>query len=250
MTNPTAIISTGPLEEFLDNAQALVTEAKIHVEEDGFDLRAVDPANVGMIHENLSASAFESYDFDGGVIGVNLDRLADAVGMADDLVQLTLNEQTRKLVVESGGLEFTMALIDPDSIRQEPDIPDITDRLTATLVCEARDLQRAETAADLCSDHIAFGASVDDEVFYADAEGDTDDVRLTWEREDTLEGSTVDGEAHSLFSLDYLSDMLKPVNASSELELNIGEEVPMFLDGTFADGHGEMRFMLAPRMQS
>ena len=252
MSNPTAIIKTDPLAQFIDNATALMAEAKIHLNPDGIELRGVEPANVGMIHESLSEDAFESYDFDGGVIGVNLERLSDAIGMAgsDDLVQLTLDHETRKLVIESGGMEFTMALIDTDSIRSEPDVPDIDDRLTATLVCEAAELQRAEKAADLCSKHIAFGASVDDEEFYAEADGDTDDVRVTWERDEAGEGSAVNDDAHSLFSLDYLKDMLKPLDTNGDVELDIGDSVPMFLDATFADGDGELTFMLAPRIES
>lgn len=247
-----AIIRADKLEQFVDNAHTLVAEAKIHLGTEEMRLAAVDPANVGMVDESLAADAFESYEFDGGVIGVSLERLADVLGMAsnDDLVFLELDSETRKLAIEIGGLEYTLALIDPDSIRQEPDIPDIEDELTATFVGEARDLQRARKAADLCSDHIAFGADVGGELFYADAEGDTDDVRVTWEREDCGEGSAVDADAHSLFSLGYVKDMLSPLNASEETTLQVGEDFPMLLDSQFADGDGDLRYSLAPRVQS
>lgn len=247
-----AIARADRLEQFVENAHTLAPEAKLHLDADALGCAVVDPANVGMVDQTLAADGFESYEFDGGVIGVSLDRLSDVLGMADsdDLVHLDLDEQTRKLHIDIGDLEYTLALIDPDSIRQEPDIPDIEDKLSATFVGEARDLQRARTAADLCSDHIAFGASVDGELFYAEAEGDTDDVRVEWGRDDCLEGSTVDADAHSLFSLDYLKDMLAPINASTETTLRIGEEFPLFLDSQFADEHGDLRYSLAPRIQS
>ena len=245
-----AIVRADHLAQFVDNANALAREAKLRL--DGDELRAavVDPANVGMIEQSLAADAFESYDFDGGVIGVSLDRLDDVLGMADsdDLVRLELDEETRKLHISIDGLEYTLALIDPDSIRQEPAVPDIGAELTATLVCEARELHHAAKAADLCSGHIAFGASVGGEVFYAEAEGDTDDVRYEWSRDDTREGSAVEADAHSLYSLDYLKDMLKPITASAETTLRVGEGFPMFMDSRFASGHGELRYMLAPRV--
>src|SRR5699024_11388496 len=54
-----------------------------------------DPANVGMVDLTLSADAFESYEADGGVIGVDLSRLQDIASMAgnDDLVHLELDEE-------------------------------------------------------------------------------------------------------------------------------------------------------------
>lgn len=246
------ILDEGTLSTFVDNAHALVAEAKIQLNDGGIRLAAVDPANVAMLDETLDAAAFESYDESGGVIGVNLERLSNVVGFADngELVHLELDEETRKLHVEIGTLEYTIALIDPDSIRQEPEIPDVEEELSAKLVVEARELQRACKAGGLCSDHIAFGANVDDEVFYAESEGDTVDMRYEWPREDTIEGSYVDGTAHSLYSLDYIDDVLKPIRSGAEVSLRVGEEYPMFMDCSFADGDGDLRYMVAPRVQS
>ena len=94
-----AIVSADTLGAALDSVSVLVDECKIRLDEEGLTIRAVDPANVGMVDLELSATAFESYETDGGVIGVNLDRLEDIVGMADSdqLVHLELDEETRKL---------------------------------------------------------------------------------------------------------------------------------------------------------
>jgi proliferating cell nuclear antigen len=247
-----AIVRADRLAQFVDNAGALALEAKFHLDEDGLESAVVDPANVGMVEQSLAAAAFESYEFDGDVIGVGLERLDDVLGMADsdDLVHLELDASTRTLAIAVGGLEYTLALIDPDAIRQEPDVPDIGEELTATLVCEARELQHASTAADLCSDHIAFGAKPGSEVLYAEAQGDTDDVRYEWDREDTREGTTVTASAHSSYSLEYITDVLKPIAASTETVLQVGTDVPMFIESGFADGHGHRKYMIAPRTQS
>jgi len=68
-----------------------------------------------MVDLSLDASAFESYEADGGLIGVDLSRLEDIAGMADtgQLIQLELDEETRKLHIQIDGLEYTLALIDP-----------------------------------------------------------------------------------------------------------------------------------------
>ncbi|SEW18269.1 DNA polymerase sliding clamp [Halobacterium jilantaiense] len=243
-----AIVSADTLKETLDSVSVLVDECKIHLDEDGLSIRAVDPANVGMVDLDLAAAAFESYEADGGLIGVNLSRLEDIAGMADagQLVQLELDEETRKLHIQIDGLEYTLALIDPDSIRQEPDIPDLD--LPAHVVIEGRDIDRAVTAADMVSDHIALGVDAADELFYVDAEGDTDDVHLELTRDQLIDLES--GAAHSLFSLDYLKDMNKAIPKDAEVELELGDEYPVKMHFDIAEAQGQVTYMLAPRIQS
>ncbi|NIB98137.1 DNA polymerase sliding clamp [Halobacterium sp. R2-5] len=243
-----AIVSADTLRETLDSVSVLVDECKIHLDEDGLSIRAVDPANVGMVNLDLGAAAFESYEADGGIIGVNLSRLEDIAGMADSdqLVQLELDEETRKLHIQIDGLEYTLALIDPDSIRQEPDIPDLD--LSANVVIEGADIDRSVRAADMVSDHIALGVDAADELFYVDAEGDTDDVHLELTRDDLIDLEA--GDAHSLFSLDYLKDMNKAIPKDAEVELELGDEYPVKIHFDIAEAQGRVTYMLAPRIQS
>ncbi|MFC7043407.1 DNA polymerase sliding clamp [Halonotius aquaticus] len=243
-----AIVSADTLKDALDSVSVLVDECKIRLNEEEFAIRAVDPANVGMVDLSLAAAAFESYEADGGVIGVNLGRLEDIAGMANsgDLIHLELNEETRKLHIQIDGLSYTLALIDPDSIRQEPDIPDLD--LSAEIVLEGSQLSRGITAADMVSDHIALRVDPDEEAFYIEAEGDTDDVDLKLDSDDLIDLTA--GAADSLFSLDYLKDMNKAIPKAAEVTTELGEEFPVKLHYEFAEGLGQVTYMLAPRIQS
>jgi len=243
-----AIVRAETLQATLDSVGVLVDECKIHLDDGGIEIRAVDPANVGMVDLSLDAEAFESYEADGGLIGVNLVRLQDIAGMADSdqLVHLELDEETRKLHISIDGLEYTLALIDPESIREEPDLPG--GDLAATIVIEGRDIDRAVTAADMVSDHIELGVDESDEVFYVKAQGDTDDVHLELDADDLID--LVVGPASSLFSLDYLQDMNKAIPKDTEVTMELGDEFPVKLHFDIAEGEGEVTYMLAPRIQS
>ena len=243
-----AIVSAETLKDALDSVSVLVDECKIRLNEEEFAIRAVDHANVGMVDLSLAAAAFESYEADGGVIGVNLGRLEDIAGMANsgDLIHLELDEETRKLHIQIDGLSYTLALIDPDSIRQEPDIPDLD--LSAEIVLEGSQLSRGITAADMVSDHIALRVDPDDAAFYIEAEGDTDDVDLKLGSDDLIDLTA--GNADSLFSLDYLKDMNKAIPNDAEVTTELGEEFPVKLHYEFAEGLGQVTYMLAPRIQS
>jgi hypothetical protein len=130
-----AAIQGGELKTVLKTLGAIVDETRIHIDEDGLRMRAVDPANVAMDDLELEAAAFESYDASPGLLGVNLDRFSNVVKMANktDLVQLWFDTSTFKLVVYIDGLEFTMACLDPQTIRSEPTLPDLDLPASATV---------------------------------------------------------------------------------------------------------------------
>jgi len=243
-----AIVGASTLQDALDSVSVLVDECKIRLNEDELSIRAVDPANVGMVDLSLAAAAFESYEADGGVIGVNLSKLEDFVGMAsgDELVELELDEETRKLSIRMDGLSSTLALIDPDSIRQEPDIPDLD--LSSEIVLEGAQLDRGIKAADMVSDHVRLRVDPDEEAFHIQAEGDTDDVDFQLDVDDLI--ALTAGTADSLFSLDYLKDMNKAIPKSAEVTIELGEEFPVKIHYAVAEGQGNVTYMLAPRIQS
>lgn len=243
-----ATITVEKLESTVDYIDTLVDECKIRLTEDGIGIRAVDPANVGMIDLELDKSAFEAYEATEGVIGINVVRLDDiiSIGNSDDLVEMELDEETRKLHIEVDGLEYTLALIDPDAIREEPELPDLG--LPGEVVIEGSELDRIVTASDMVSDHVALGIKEDDGIFYAEASGDTDDVELELEEGDVIDLDAA--PAHSLFSLDYLANIVKPIGKKQEATMRLGEEFPTLIDLSYAEGDGEVVFMIAPRIQN
>lgn len=243
-----AAIMGGDIKEFVGTLRAIVDEAKFNVGPDGIQVRAVDPANVAMDDGVLSVGAFESYDASEGVLGLNLERLEEVLKLAkkDDLVELSFDTNTFKLAIHIDGVEFTMACIDPDSIRKEPEIPDMDLPISLTLA-EAQ-ISRGVKAADMVSDHIRFRCDETAETVYIEAEGDTDDVRLELSSDD-LEALTVaDGQA--LFSLDYVNDISRKFPKGAEITLTFGTDFPMMIEYEFADGECDVLALLAPRIQS
>jgi proliferating cell nuclear antigen len=249
-----ATVQAGVLTSTLAPVDTLVNECKLRTDSDGLSISAVDPANVGMVDVELDASAAAAWTADEHVLGINLDRLLEVLSLADseEMVRLDLDAETHKLTVESAGLEVTMALIDPDSIRQEPDLPDL--ELPATAVVEGRDIGRAVTAADMVSDHIKIGAGSEGWLAF-EADGDTDDVELTLTEADGLLSFVYDGDepkmsVASLFSLEYLDNMSSAMPADCEVSVLLGDEFPAKLRYSLVDGACDVVQMLAPRIQN
>jgi len=120
-----AIIDKATLHQYLDALTPLVDECKLHMGDDGWHVTCVDPANVAMADwVNLPPRGFEHYEAPGAAtVGVNLEKLEDYTDPADgdDPIELRLDMETRKLRIQYGATETAMGLIDPESIRKEPD---------------------------------------------------------------------------------------------------------------------------------
>lgn len=246
-----AIIPTDTLATYLDHIDPIAHEFKLNFDEDGFTTRVVDPSNVAFAALDLPKKKTESFEENGGgTLGINRDRLADVVSLADSndgLLEVELNPETRKLDARAGGLSFTIGLIDPDSVRQEPDLPDLEEQWDAELTLPAKDLQQACKAIDLVSDNVSLEADPESEEVHFVGEGDTDDVTQRYTEADVTALST-DADCRSLFSLGYLQPIAKSFNRSVQVTIKFGQEVPCSIVG--AGESGRVEYMLAPRIES
>ena len=257
-----------PFYAFSDLLTALVDEAKVRVTDDGLRSRAVDPANVGMADVTFPPEAFDQYDFGGDyVAGMNLKRLRTSVGFAHkgqgpdggDPVTWTLSPEFRKTQVEVSKEDGAMTMqerwstIDPDSVRQEPDLPDIdlvaqADPSTKTLRDGVRYLKQ-----QFPSDHVVLRPDNDDPTtLLLESEGDTSDATLRFPESVYPDSGATGGEPRALYSLDYLYDMVNAIHLSrmDKVTLNWGPEFPVKLHFQSEDWGAEGTFMLAPRIQS
>jgi len=241
-----ATIRAGRLREVLDAAGVLVDECRIHVCDEGLLLRAADPAMVALVDITLDAEAFESYEADGELLGIEIDRLAEVCRIADDdsLARLELDAEKRRLHVDIGSLSYELGLLDPSSIREEPDLPSVDP--PATVVLEGEHLDRGIEAADMVADHLRL--RVDDDVFVIEAEGDTDDVSVEFTRGDLLE--VAPGQADSLYSLAYLTAMSRAIPGDAAVRLELGEEFLAGIQYEYAEGGPAVSYHLAPRLQT
>jgi len=220
--------------------------------------RAVDPANVALADVTAYARGFEGYDLadDAVTVGLNLERFESAVGWArrrgdGDPVRIdVLPDPTRIRVAvtrpdQSMQRVTTWFEIDPDSIRERPNVPDLN------LPCEARPGVRALhdglMAVAPTGSHIEFTRDGDDMVLSRDGESLNDAVRFTGAV------TTHDGEnPRSKFSTDYLRDIVSALKArkADRVTVRWGEEFPTMLDWEQNDWGFEGCHMVAPRIQS
>ncbi|GAA0507853.1 proliferating cell antigen [Halorubrum aquaticum] len=254
----TVVIRAEVLQQVVDQLLTVVDEAIFRIGYEGLSVAAVDPANVGMVDVEVEPGAFESVGDGMFPIGLNLQRLDDYIGSAsgDDPVTFTYRPETRSIEIDHTNVEVEMSGIDPKTIRDEPDIPDIDHSVEFT--ADAGVITDAVENAELVSDHVKFESMVDEEALAVRGHGDTDEIQTVLGA-DELPNATFDADAVGMYSLPYLvggstsgskyAGILKPLKSGTELRVEFSEEMPVKIYYDFADDLGHVMMMLAPRIQ-
>jgi proliferating cell nuclear antigen len=201
-----------------------------------------------MVSLELKKEAFDSFKASKSQIGIDISKMKNIFNMMGkgDLISLELPENAQKIQVSVHGYHYSITLLDTNTIRKDPNPPTIN--LPGKLTISGDDLNNAIKAAAVISDKIAMGINPKDETFYMIADGDTDNIRREFSKDELK--SLTPNEARSLFSLDYLKDMGKVMSRAPEVEIFIGLDHPVRFSFDIANGNGHVEYLLAPRIEA
>jgi len=230
----------------------LVSEAKLHFDTEGLSTSYVDPANVMMGILNVPTEALDTYDLtEATTVGVNTDTLSSTLRPArvtqnDDIRLSVMSRQMDTYVSREYAEDVASTfhnrwkLMDPDSLREEPDTESIVD-IPEAVDINLDQLHDAVSSVGGPYDHVEF-VSV------------TDGLRIrghddTSGSEVLIHGDIPD-EIEAKYSADYLTDIANAVKSlqADDVTLKLGEDIPLKVLWERDDGvHGQ--YMLAPRIQ-
>lgn len=237
------------LQDVVDAVGSLVREAKFHFLDGLIRIWVVDPANAAACYIDIDPEETEQIQHysvqDGGLVqGLNLQKLDDLFGYADsgDLVKLEFGEAHNWMFnITMPGVDVNIAGIDPDSVRQEPDKPDVG--WPAQFSLSGESLKDAVDLNDMFSDHTTIRAG-DHQVEFI-AEGDTDDGTYRLEEGEGELEFHQNGETQEVMqSLAYLEDMAKVLKKQDDVRMKVASDKPTMIQFDLGT------FMLAPRIDS
>ena len=85
---------------------------------------------------------------------------------------------------------------------------------------------------------------VDQDYFKISTNGEFGDANIKY-----LHGENINTTVTSMFSIPKLQDILKSSKFSNEAELHLGDDMPLRLTLKLNTGDGELRYLLAPRIE-
>jgi len=234
------------LREVVDVVSPLVEEVKVGIGKDGISIRAVDPAHVAMVDLSLDKKAFEEYKADEGELGLDIDKIKDVLKLAraNEIISIKHDEDKNKLIMSVGNVTRRMSLVDTAGM-SDPKVPNLN--LPAKVIIKTDELRQGIRASESVSDHLALAASPDG--FEINSEGDTDSVDLKLPK-DLLDELSCKESVRSLFPLDYFSNMIKAITSADAVTIKLGNDYPVNVEFEIAKGNGEVRYLLAPRIES
>lgn len=252
---------------------ALVSEGRFRFTEDGLTASMVDPANVGMCEFRVPAEAFGEYEYnaDGPLyVGLILDTVSshlrdarmgkettDAVSLRIDgtMTRVAITRDYARCEVERTDEWLN---IDPDSVRESPELPDLDLPYKAEVDVQA--LADVVKHVDSFEDHVKV-AERDGELVLSGAAKNSDgelaqatEARFHGVTEPTRED--VETGVSSLFSLEYIKDFVDGLRfaKADSVTLYWGDEFPirMVFERTDEDDRllYEGEYMMAPRLDS
>ena len=238
------------LKELVTIVSTLVDEVKIQVTAEGLNLKAVDPAHVAMVEASLNKGAFEEYKVEDTILGIDIDKLKDAISLArsGDEIVLHLDTERNRLVLHIGNLTRAMPLIDTTGM-PDPKVPKLD--LPTKIVVQGREVAQGIKASKSVADHIELSATP--EYFQLRCEGDNQNLVDLKLEKSQLDELVCPEPVKSLFSLDYFSQMVGALKADRSLTLSLGNDFPVLIEFDIADNdltgpQGHTKFLLAPRI--
>jgi proliferating cell nuclear antigen len=234
------------LKELIDVVSTLVDEVKLNVGKTGIAVKAVDPAHVAMVDLSLGKDAFEEYKGNESELGIDINKIREVLRLArsGEIISMDHDEDKNRLVMSVGNIVRRMSLVDTAGM-SDPKVPNL--ELPAKLAVRTEELRRGIRASESVSDHIALISSPDG--FEMISEGDTDSVNLKLPK-DLLEEIDCKETVRSLFPLDYFSNMIKAVSSAEAITMYLGNDYPVRMEFKIADGKGDVKYLLAPRIES
>lgn len=243
-----ATMSADIFRDMIDALSALVTECRLHFSEVELWVRAVDTANVAMIILTLKKEAFSHYESTTGEIGLDIAKLKNTYSMMGRATEISLEhpDGANKIEVKFEGYHYSITLLDPNTIKKDPNVPTI--QLPGQVTISGTDLYNVIKSASIVSDKIWFSIEPENKEFVLYAEGDSDNIRKSFSADEVI-GCNWEA-AKSLFSIDYLKDMGRVMGHAEKITIDLGSNHPVKFSFEIAGGIGQVEYLLAPRIEA
>ena len=219
----------------------LSDEVKITVSDQGWYVRAVDPAHVSMIEMSIPRTDFNTFEKCDMVFGIDVEKIAAYLKSLGTLnkesVKMTIDQQTNRMVFSSQVGERSINLVDTIGMT-ECKIPKLY--LDAGITLDsAKSVMAWIKTAEQITDHVRLSLELP-YCLTLQAYGEVDSAKFN------LEGYDKTGRpAIALYPLDYFKGIIKALG-NEKIRIEFSSDFPVKIQSLVT----QTVFLLAPRIES
>ena len=229
----------------------IVDEASFDANAEGINLRAMDPSHVAMVDFEWPKIIFEEYVCDEPTkLCINVSEMLKLLRRVEgnESINLELEEKTAKLKMtlkNKYSRVFRMATLETST--EEVPTPKIS--FNSTIKITTTCMRNAVDDASTVSDHIQFETT--DDKFIITASGYLGSVTIDVGKEsEEILGFDVKEASKAMFSLSYLSEMIKSASKVSDIvTIEFSKDMPVRLNFELPQS-GRLQYYLAPRIEN
>jgi proliferating cell nuclear antigen len=222
----------------------LVLEVKAKVTKKGFEIIAIDPANVALVVLKIPSNVFSQYSVDKEEeLGLNLEDFKQVLKRIGSSLTIERKENTLKLRTHEGAKRaFSLSLIE---VEQE-------DRKIPELNFDTKIEIPSSTFSDVINDALVVADSAslitnkEKDTFTVHAKGTLNQAKTEFDSDEIkLEAQ----DSKSKYSLEYLAKFVKASRMAPKLAINYSSDYPARFDFLDPETKVELSFILAPRVE-
>ena len=241
------------IRPFKNMVGAVAGEYRLHADSGGLYVTSVNPSNTIMVDITMYREAFDSFEAEESTFGIRGKSFGSALRHArygvstNDEVSITIGDEsleteTKRTVGKANAtVNERVKLIDPASIRAEPDIPALD--LPVQVEIEPDTLIEAYRLMDGNNKVLKLGSNGNGLVLRQD-----DDIN---QRNVELECDVTEASEFTYYSTGMLGDLINGLHNGyvDTVTLKWGEDFPLKL-GFEREGYYSGEYMIAPRIKS
>ena len=223
-------------------SEAMLDEIKFEADNDGLRFRGLDRSHVAFMSMNIGKDYFDVFDIEtpeSCIIDTSeLVKVLKRI-KGDDTLHFSFDEENVTIQFQ-GQAKRTFKIRNIDQEYDSPSTPNI--EYPCTVEVSYKHLLESIKDCDLYDDKLKISTS--QYQIGLSAVGDLGDYEAKLDVDDELHG-----KLSSVFSTSWLKTFFKIGNISDDVEINMGNDMPLLL--RFEDEFGlTIQFILAPRIES
>jgi len=222
----------------------LVLEVKAKVTKKGFEIIAIDPANVALVVLKIPSGAFSQYNVEKEEeLGLNLEDFKQVLRRIDSSLIIERKENTLKLRTQDRAKRaFSLSLIDVE--QEERKIPELN--FDTKIEIPSQTFSDVINDALIVADSASFVTNKQDDTFTVEAKGTLNQAKTEFDSDEIkIEAE----DSKSKYSLEYLAKFVRASKLAPKLAINYSNDYPARFDFFNPETNIELSFILAPRVE-